>query len=198
MVPIGLRDGIARALPDDLVADIATRLYARRNWSRTRAFEVPGENKGYIRFNLRGRERLGACAPDEVEELSTRITDGLLTFRDPDGSPSISKVERMSALAGSGAAISKLPDLVVHWGERPAARVARVESPVHGEVVRRGVGSGRSGNHVDDAWAILAPHHARIRDIGRAPGITDIGATICDLMDADASGLSGTSLLERP
>jgi hypothetical protein len=68
------------------------------------------------------------------------------------------------------------PDLVVHWGDRPGARIARVQSSVHGEVVRSGVGSGRSGNHVDDAWAIVATGASRLRDIGRAPRITDIGA----------------------
>jgi hypothetical protein len=89
-----------------------------------------------------------------------------------------------------------LPDLVVHWGERPAVRMKHVTSPMHGEVARWGVGSGRSGNHVDDAWAILVPGASRVRDIGRPGRITDIGATACVLLGGDPTGLSGTSLLE--
>ena len=196
-IPIGLRDRVARLLPDDLVADIATRLYMRMDWSRTKAMAVPGENKGYIRLNLRGRERYGIVELDEVGALSEVIAKGLLTFTDPDGSPSISRVERMSEMTKQGSHVHLLPDLVVHWGEAPAARVARVQSPVHGEVVRNGVGSGRSGNHVDDAWVIVAPASGQLRDIGRQSRIVDIGATACEVLGADTKGLSGTSLLER-
>lgn len=158
---------------------------------------VPGENKGYIRVNLRGRERHGIVDAADVGELTDTISRGLLTFTDPDGSPSISRVERMTELAHWGSHVGALPDLVVHWGDRPGARIARVQSPVHGEVVRNGVGSGRSGNHVDDAWAIVVPGASRLRDLGRTPRITDIGATACALSGADEQELSGTSLLER-
>lgn len=195
-IPVQWRDWLARAIPDDVVADLTTRLYMRRDWTRTRAIAVPGENKGYVRVNLKGRERDGIVDPSEMHELLDTIARGLLTFTDPDGSPSITRVERMSELAMGGSCIGRLPDLVVHWGERPAARLSRVISPAHGEVVRQGVGSGRSGNHVDEAWAILAPSASRVREIGRPARITDIGATACALLDGDVSGLSGTSLLE--
>lgn len=196
MIPAGVRDRIAGLLPDDLVADIATRLYARRDWGSTRAFEVPGENKGYIRINLRGRERHGVVPAAEVGELQSVIIDGLLSFRDPDGSPPIAKVVRLADMATEGAALGRLPDLVVHWGEQPAARVGRVESPRYGAITRRGVGSGRSGNHVDDAWLVLAPAASRLRDLGRPPRITDIGATACAWSAGDTTGLGGRSLLE--
>lgn len=195
-IPIEWREWLARMLPDDVVADLTTRLYMRLDWGQTRAMAVPGENKGYIRVNLKGRERDGIVDESEVDDLLGTIARGLVTFVDPDGSPAISKVERMSEIAFGGSAVDRLPDLVVHWGEHPASRLSRVTSPVHGEVVRRGVGSGRSGNHVDEAWAILLPGASRVRDIGRAARITDIGATACTLLGADTTGLSGTSLLE--
>jgi predicted AlkP superfamily phosphohydrolase/phosphomutase len=188
---------VARLLPDRLVADMTTRLYVRADWSRTRAMAVPGENKGYIRLNLLGRERDGIVLPAEAEELLERITRGLTTFRDPDGSATIVRVQRMSELAGGDAYAAVLPDLVITWGDESAARLQRVSSPLHGEIERHGIGSGRSGNHVDDAWAILAPGNARARELGRPATITDIGATACSLLDADVSGLSGESLLER-
>jgi predicted AlkP superfamily phosphohydrolase/phosphomutase len=195
-VPIEWREWVARVLPDQVVADFATRLYMRLDWKQTRAIAVPGENKGYVRVNLKGRERDGIVDASEMDELLDQIVRGLLTFADPDGSPSISKVERMSEIASGGSCVGRLPDLVVHWGERPASRLPCVTSPSHGEVARRGVGSGRSGNHVDDAWAILLPGPSRVRDLGRAAKITDIGATACALLGADTSGLSGSSLLE--
>jgi len=197
-VPALWRDRIARLLPDDLVADLATRLYLRRDWSRTRAFAVPGENKGYIRVNLAGRERHGIVRPGEVDELLETIAAGLRTFCDPGGSPSISCVERMTRMTSHGSAVARLPDLVVHWGDYPAGRLSRVSSPVHGAVTRLGVGSGRSGNHVDDAWAVILPGPSRRRDPGRPARITDIAATVCGLLGADPAGLSGTPLLEAP
>jgi predicted AlkP superfamily phosphohydrolase/phosphomutase len=195
-IPAAWRDRLARALPDDLVADLATRLYLRRDWSRTTAIAVPGENKGYIRLNLAGRERHGIVRPEEADELLDRIARGLLTFRDPDGSASISCVERMRRMTTQGAAVGRLPDIVVHWGEYPRGRLTRVTSPAHGEITRWGVGSGRSGNHVDDAWAVVVPGPSRAGDLGRPPRITDIGATACALLGADAEGLSGSPMLE--
>jgi len=195
-IPIEVREHVARALPDRAVADLATRFYLRRDWTKTRAIAVPGENKGYIRVNLKGRERAGIVDAAEVDDLLDQITAGLLTFRDPDGSPSISRVDRMSLIAGAGRAVSSLPDLVVHWGDRPPAHLDHVSSPLHGDVKRHGVGSGRSGNHVDDAWAIVLPGSSRARAIGRAARITDIGTTACALLGGDTTGLTGTSLLE--
>jgi predicted AlkP superfamily phosphohydrolase/phosphomutase len=196
-IPVHWRDRLARALPDDLVADLTTRMYLRTDWRRTRAIAVPGENKGYVRVNLKGREREGIVDPTEVDELLDAIARGLLTFRDPDGSPAITRVDRMSEIATGGSSVDALPDLVIHWGERPANGLTGVTSPVHGEILRHGVGSGRSGNHVDDAWAVLVPGASRVRAIGRQARITDIGATACALLGADVTGLTGTSLLER-
>ena len=119
-----------------------------------------------------------------------------MTFRDADGSPAIVNVERMSDLAAGVAYAERLPDLVVFWGDSPASRLDHVTSPTYGEVARRGVGSGRSGNHTDDAWAIVLPGRSRMRALGRPLRITDIGATACSLLGADLAGLSGESLLE--
>lgn len=196
-IPVHWRDHLARVLPDDLVADLTTRMYLRTDWRRTRAIAVPGENKGYVRVNLKGREREGIVDPSDVDELLDGIARGLLTFRDPDGSPAITRVDRMSEIARGGSAVDSLPDLVVHWGEAPANGLTGVASQVHGEIIRQGVGSGRSGNHVDDAWAVLVPGASRVRAIGRPARITDIGATACELLGADATGLTGTSLFER-
>ncbi len=92
------RDKVARLLPDAVVADLTTRFYQRLDWRRTRAIAVPGENKGYVRVNLAGRERHGIVHPSEVDELLDTISRGLLTFCDPDGSPAITRVERMSEM----------------------------------------------------------------------------------------------------
>jgi predicted AlkP superfamily phosphohydrolase/phosphomutase len=192
----GARSLIARALPDRLVADITTRLYVRADWKRTRAVAVPGENKGYVRLNLRGRERDGIVDPAEADELTDAIAAGLLSFREPDGRCPITRVDRIDELTGGGPHAAGLPDLVISWDGAAPTRPLRVTSPRHGEVAQGGVGSGRSGNHTDDAWAIVLPGASRARDPGRPVRITDIGATACGLLDADLTGLAGTPLLE--
>jgi predicted AlkP superfamily phosphohydrolase/phosphomutase len=196
-VPARLRSRVARSLPDRLVADVTTRMYVRADWTRTRAIAVPGENKGYVRLNLRGREREGIVDPDEADGLLAEIAEGLQTFCDADGAPSIERIDRMTALAGGASYSERLPDLVVTWPARATAGLARVSTPRYGTIERTSVGSGRSGNHADDAWAILAPSGARATELGRAPRITDLAATACALLEADAGGLSGRSLLER-
>ena len=50
------RSSIASALPDDVAANLTTRLYLQADSSRTRAMAVPSRS-GYVRLNLRGRER---------------------------------------------------------------------------------------------------------------------------------------------
>jgi predicted AlkP superfamily phosphohydrolase/phosphomutase len=195
-VPVSWRSAIARALPDSVVADLTTRLYTRADWTTTRAMAVPGENKGYVRINLKGREREGIVDPGAVDELTERIVHGLLTFRDPDGSPAIVRVERMRDVARGAPYAAGLPDLVIFWGDAPGMRLDRVSSPQFGEVARRGVGSGRSGNHTDDAWAIVVPGKSAARAPRVALKITDIGATACHLLGADLDGLSGAPLLD--
>ncbi len=196
-VPARWRSRMARALPDDLVADLTTRLYLRRAGPPPRAIAVPGENKGYIRFNLGGRERDGVVDPASVQALAAEIAEGLNTFLEPDGTRTVERVLPMSEIAGGESYSAGLPDLVVFWNDRPAAGADRVRSPRFGNIARDGVGSGRSGNHVDDAWALLLPARARPLDPGRPPRLTDLGATACALLGADLEGLSGTALLER-
>jgi predicted AlkP superfamily phosphohydrolase/phosphomutase len=195
-IPVAWRSRIADALPERLVADLTTRLHAQAAWSRTRAFVIPGDNKGYIRLNMKGREREGIVESGEVKKLVASITEGLMTFKDPDGAPAVERVETIQTLSKNEPHSPLLPDLVVFWGENFPVPLPGVSSHLYGNVVRNGVGSGRSGNHVDDAWAVIAPGTSRVRKMSRESRITDIGATACAMFGADMTGLSGESLLE--
>ena len=195
-IPVGLRSRIAGALPDSLVADLTTRLHMRADWKTTRAFTIPGENKGYIRVNMKDRERQGIVSTADFDELTGSIIDGLMTFSDIEGSGAVTKVERTRDMAGGKEISPLLPDLVVFWGDSPPVDMTGVVSSRYGEVRRTGIGSGRSGNHVDDAWAVLVPGGSRLSATTRPPRITDIAATACSLLGADLNGLSGEPLLE--
>src|SRR5207253_11509954 len=91
-VPTGLRAWVARVLPDHLTLEITARLEMRGvDWTKTRAFMVPSGDCGYVRLNLKGRERDGIVNPEEADALLGRIVSGLKTFRDLDGEPAIKK-----------------------------------------------------------------------------------------------------------
>jgi len=193
-----LRGAVAAAMPDRLALELTARMELRGvDWSTTRAFAHPADNQGYVRLNLRGREREGIVEEDEAEELLSLIAAGLADFRDPDGQPAVASVDRVAG-RWEGSAAGRLPDLVVRWRPTSAVAVDSLRSSRFGTVRRRGHGSGRTGNHTDgDAWAILAPGAARPRDPGRPPRIVDIAATVAALCDADRAGLAGEPLLER-
>jgi predicted AlkP superfamily phosphohydrolase/phosphomutase len=193
-----LRGAVAAAMPDRLALGLTAKLELRGvDWSSTRAFAHPADNQGYIRLNLAGRERDGIVDEGEVDELVELIGGGLADFRDPDGEAAVASVDRV-AERWQGAAAELLPDLVVRWRPTSAVAIDALHSPRFGTVRRQGHGSGRTGNHTDgDAWAILAPGAARVRDPGRPARIADIAATVAALCEVDADGLSGEALLER-
>jgi hypothetical protein len=63
IVPTGVRAWIARVLPDRWALEMAARLELRAvDWSETKAFMLPSDDAGYVRLNLRGRERDGVVA----------------------------------------------------------------------------------------------------------------------------------------
>ena len=139
-IPPQARGALARALPDRAALELTARLELRGvDWSQTRAFAHPADNQGYVRLNLRGRERDGIVEPGEADELLARIAAGLRTFRDPDGQPAVAGIERV-AEHHPGARCGQLPDLVVRWSDRPATTLAgaRVRRVRRGAAQRRG------------------------------------------------------------
>lgn len=192
------RGAVAAAMPDRLALELTARMELRGvDWSTTRAFAHPADNQGYVCLNRRGRERDGIVAEAEAEELLESIAEGLRDFRDPDGELAVASVDRV-AERWQGSAADRLPDLVVRWRPTSAVAIEALHSPRFGTVRRHGYGSGRTGNHTDgDAWAILAPQSARLRDLGRPARIADITATIAALNEVNSTGLAGEPLMER-
>ena len=197
-VPASARGLVARALPDAATLDLTARLELRgMDWGATRAFAHPADNQGYVRANVRGRERAGIVAEADLDGLCDEIADGLATFADPDGAPAVAAVERTRAVFGDGARADLLPDLVVRWADRRATRLPFVESPAFGRVARRGAASGRAGNHTDgDAWALVVPGASAHRAPGRPPRLVDVAATAAALGGLDTGDVAGEPLLE--
>jgi predicted AlkP superfamily phosphohydrolase/phosphomutase len=196
-VPSAWRAAIARFVPGAIVRKIVARLYLRGvDWSRTQAVVLPGDHYGYIRLNVRGRERHGIVEPGDADALLERIATGLMTFTDADGEPAIASIERTKDRV-PGARAGDLPDLIVRWSERPSSRIAGVGSPRFGAIAREGVGTGRSGNHVPGTWALVVPGTSPLGAGGRHPQLVDFARTACDRLGVAADGLPGESLFEQ-
>jgi predicted AlkP superfamily phosphohydrolase/phosphomutase len=190
-VPTGVRTRIAEVLPRRAVIELTTRLETRgTDWSQVRAFMLPSDVFGYIRLNLRGRERDGTVAPEDADALIEELVSGLGSFTEPDGAPSIAAVERVPASSATTAGPG-LPDLIVRWSERPATGLDRIVSPAFGEIRRRGKGSGRSGNHNADAWALVVGGAEHQRDGSGPKRVVDLPASVCAAFGAPTEHLSG-------
>lgn len=196
-LPSGLRAKVAGALPEKLALDLTARLELRGiDWSTTRAFAHPAENQGYIRLNLRGRERDGIVDPADAPALLGELADGIRTFTDLDGTPAVHTVQKVSDLFGTGDRAHQLPDLIVHWADTPATSVDGLRSDRFGTVRRHGVGSGRSGNHTEgDAWALVVPGTSEPTRLDRAPRLEDVAATALALAGGDPTATAGQPLL---
>ncbi len=188
-IPASTRARIANALPDGVAASLAARLELRGvDWSATRAFVVPSDVSGFIRLNVRGRERDGVVEPRDIEGLMEEIRVGLESFVLPSGAPVVASVSRSSDLVTEGAGFDLLPDLVVRWVPEPTVRDEFVTSPSHGTVRRPGPGSGRSGNHVGSGWAIVRPGAATLAGRSGDVSLLDIPATALGRFGLDHVG----------
>ncbi len=197
-VPTNVRAWIAQLIPDRLALELAARLELLGvQWDRTKAFMMPNDDAGYVRLNLRGRERNGIVEPKEIEPLLEKITKGLLTFHNSDGSQAIRKIWRTSELGYPGPCHDQLPDLVVQWNERVVMPLMGVRSAQFGEITSPGWGTGRTGRHTDEAWALVVPSSSKLRSPKRTPHIVDIVPTVCAAVGVDHDGLSGEPLLEQ-
>lgn len=195
-IPARARMAATRALPDRVVHELSARLFLHGvDWRKTRAFVLPSDHDGYIRLNLQGRERNGVVDAAQEDSLVEEIVDGLASFVDPDGAKCVAGVERVTDLIGVGARSSRLPDLLVRWTQRQAVSLRGVTSPRFGDVRRRGLGAGRSGNHVDEPWILVVPGASRPRTPTRNPRLVDVAATVAHLLQADQAALAGEPLL---
>ncbi len=195
-LPTDLRAAVARILPDHWTMQLTARLEMRGvDWTRTQAFMVPSGDCGFIRLNLAGRERDGIVDPRHADSVLERIASGLLTFRDPDGGPAVKKVEVVSL--GERSRANPFPDLIVHWSDRLPPHLAGVQSVQFGEVASSGWGSGRTGEHRSDAWALVIPGSSHIAPLTQPAHIMDIVPSICAALGTERDGLFGRPLLER-
>ncbi|MGD8495713.1 MAG: alkaline phosphatase family protein [Gemmatimonadales bacterium] len=190
-VPVEWRSAVKRRLPA-AVQDWLTLFWRRSSaadWSVTRAFCLLPDREGFVRVNLAGREAQGIVEPGrEFDELLAEIREGLSSFVFSDtGEPAIYAVstpeELMSGIAPQ--VRRRLPDLVVHWTDRPAADVPAVSSPRFGTVAWPKPGfatDGQSGHHRGAGWFVAGGAGVRSGTLVGDATVADLSATALDLL----------------
>ncbi len=154
-VPARLQNAIAQAVPvalRDMVVNRATT--SGYDWARTPGLAVLADLNGYLRFNLRGREKLGSV--DAGSERFAQYVDGLRDcfrgFRLAESGEPLVKDLLFANHDFAGKRSHHLPDVVVTWSG--AAPTDRISSTDAGEIVAE-LATGRSGNHRPDGFCIV-------------------------------------------
>jgi predicted AlkP superfamily phosphohydrolase/phosphomutase len=154
-VPPALQNWIAHRVPVGVRDAVVNRsIVAGHDWARTPGFDLLADMHGYLRLNVRGREREGSLERDG--EVLPRYVQWVrecfesLTIADT-GEPLVGAV-RPAGDAFPGPRVDHLPDLIVTWAVgRP---VSRVESRLLGPV-EASHATGRSGNHRPEGFCVV-------------------------------------------
>ena len=129
-------------------------------WEKTKIFNMLSDLQGYIRVNLKGREKEGIVEQgEEYNNLCNKIIEGLKTFKDERTQESvIESVNRSDTLFNKGAKFNNLPDIIVKWKLNPAAGYNKIISSEYGELKWPQTGKnpdGRSGNYRFEGFLIV-------------------------------------------
>ena len=113
--------------PTALALELTARLELRGlDWATTRAFAHPADNQGYVRLNLRGRERDGIVDAGRGRRAlrgdRRRAGDASPI---PTGRPAVDEVVRVGRPLPGRSRRTGCPDLAVRWAERPATHADR-------------------------------------------------------------------------
>jgi predicted AlkP superfamily phosphohydrolase/phosphomutase len=169
----GLLFRLRQELPWRLVRQVTRRiptawnkalvpLWSRRmhDWPHTKYFALPMDYNGYVRLNLKGRERQGCVDPADADRVIAEVDAALRSFRDLEtGKPVIRSTIKVDQLVPLTAPRRRyLPDLVVLWDPpHPVAASSGLISDRYGELrwpKGRKLISGRSGNHTPHGWFV--------------------------------------------
>lgn len=186
LIPLKLRSKMRSLLPTRL-QDKMTSYWrmGKMNWAETKAFSMVADLQGYIRINLKAREREGIIEQKDYDELCDQIIEGIKTFVDVNTRESIvESIIKTRDLFPQAEGFNKLPDIIVKWKFKPAVSYSKIISPLYGEVDWPSPGlnsDGRSGNHRSQGFLLASGRTVRNVTFPRKH-IIDIAPTILDIL----------------
>ncbi len=130
-------------------------LVAPWDWRRTRAFALNSDQHGWLRINLRGRERDGIVPESAYDETCTELVAALSDLEDEGGNRLTENVVRLDE--HSGGPPRNLPDVVVHWAPVALADPVRVKDTT---IVASPMARRLLGRHDLDGFCVSAGNTA--------------------------------------
>ncbi|HXJ34469.1 MAG TPA: alkaline phosphatase family protein [Candidatus Eisenbacteria bacterium] len=179
-VPAGAQNAVARMVPVAVRDEVMNRqITGGRDWTSTPGLALLADLNGYLRWNLRGRERDGCLDADgdALRRYAQRTAECFRGLRAADtGMPLVADVA-LARDAFAGPRVANLPDAVVTWVQMPP--VARVRSEHLGEMAAE-LATGRGGNHRPVGFcAILGPEETR-RQAAHVRHIADLAPLVTE------------------
>lgn len=165
-------------------------------WPKMKAFALPSVSDGYVRLNVKDRERHGRIEPEHFRAALAEIGEVLTRTSNPrTGRPLVTRLEATRETPLDHPHIA--PDLVVCWDDSVPADV--LDSPDHGRIGP--LPYFRTGGHVAHGTSIGNACYARGPDI--VPGsavrkgkLEDLSATLLHLLGiAPPEPLAGRPLV---
>lgn len=151
------------------------------DWPHTPGLALRADNNGYLRFNIKGREKLGMLEPGSapLSRYADLIRDSFLSLRNDAGEPLVDEVFS-AAERFPGARADRLPDLIVSWkGHGPASHAESSLGPLDAEL-----DTGRGGNHRTGGFQILLEPGVERACAEPAVDMIDFAASVVRLFDS--------------
>lgn len=196
-VPSSLQYYLANILGEDVQDWVVNRtLTGGLQWSSTPSFAMLSAGEGFIRFNIKGRERDGYFERDgeELSRYRQWLIDRLFEIRVTGSGEKLVLDIADSSVLFPGARRDYLPDLFVTFA--PAQPATSVSSPVIGEVTAK-LRTGRGGNHVGEAFVMFKGPAARVAATAGLADIKDLAAFVERILTHDAAEQSAPRLHQR-
>ena len=105
LIPLELRSNLRKLLPFWLQDKMTVYWRTGRiDWSKTKVICLLPNLHGYIRINLKGREKEGIVEPgEEYDKLCTQLIEGLQTFKDAEtNEPIVESIKKTEELFTKG------------------------------------------------------------------------------------------------
>ena len=164
-------------------------------WREMKCFALPSIAHGYIRINVRGREKEGIVLPSEYDLFCDQLSRHLKALRDArTGKPLIAEIVRTRH--DPLAADSNLPDpdLIVFFEPWP---VDVVDSPTFGRIGP--IPYARTGGHANRGFAIVRAPDYRAGSMLAERHVRDLAPTILTLIGARLPAyMEGAPLSSKP
>jgi len=154
-VPLRLQHAIAQAVPvgiRDWV--VTTAVTGGHDWPNTPGFPLLADFTGYLRFNIKGREKLGMleAGSDELSKYTQWLHMCLESIRITESAEPLIEEVYLINQKDTGARSHHLPDVILRWKKVP--EVSAVHSDILGSLTTERA-TGRGGNHRPEGFCIV-------------------------------------------